>query len=141
MESEVKKQLVFDELKQLRFEVPNERMKYIEKGFTNDETHRYRQMKIDKKLEGLHRFLQINLAVRHSHLRETFVDYGPRVEAFWMRSGILPDDRLVSKRKGRKKELERIKIPEDILSRLEEKIWKLQDKCFQIQGAIHIPKY
>ena len=33
--------------------------------------------------------------VHHSHLRDTFVDHGSRVEAFWMRSGIMPDDRMV----------------------------------------------
>ena len=136
LESDVKKQLVFDELKQLKFEIPNERMKYVEKGFTNDETHKYKQLKIDKKLEGLHRFLQINLAVHHSHLRETFVDYGPRVEAFWLRSGILPDERMVRKRKGLRKELERRNVPKEKWSMPDEKIWRLEDFCFQIEGRI-----
>lgn len=141
MESDVKKQLVFDELKQLNFEIPNERMKYVEKGFTNDETHKYKQLKIDKKLEGLHRFLQINLAVHHSHLRETFVDYGSRVEAFWLRSGILPDERMVRKRKGLRKELERRNVPKEKWSMPDEKIWRLEDFCFQIEGRIYIPTW
>ena len=62
LESALKKQLIFDESKQLNFEVPNERIKYVESRFTNEETHNYKKKKIDKRLQGLHRFLQINLA-------------------------------------------------------------------------------
>jgi hypothetical protein len=62
LEAALKKQLVFDESKQLRFEVPNERIKYVESRFTNEETHHYKKKKIEKRLQGLHRFLQINLA-------------------------------------------------------------------------------
>ena len=96
---------MFDEMKRLKFEVSTEttRANY-------EDTHTYKEQKIRKKLQGLHRFLQINLAVKHSHLRDTFVDYGSRVEAFWMRSGFHPDERMVGKRKGLQKYREETKL-------------------------------
>jgi len=131
LESDLKKQLVFDEMKRLKFEVPTEKI------INNyEDTHAYKSMSIEKKLQGLHRFLQINLSVKHSHLRDTFVDYGSRVEAFWMRNGFLPDERMVAKRKGQKKMQEDKHIPKDKVDLMtDEKVWRLNDHCFQIQGS------
>ena len=62
LENDLKKQLAFDNRTVLKFEAPNSKLKYIERGFPNEETHQFKMKKIEKRLQGLHRFLHINLA-------------------------------------------------------------------------------
>ena len=92
-----------------------------------------KKMIIEKKLQQLHRFFQVNLAQKESYLRKVYVHHDARLEAFWMRSGLHPDYKMVAKRRGRQKLMDKKYVPEKFQVP-EEKIWKEQDNCFQIKG-------
>ena len=133
LEESFKNQLVFDEVKLLAFQTENERDMYTQSRAVVEHSHNYKMQKINKRLQGIHRFLQTNLATRHSHLRNAQVDYDSRVEAFWMRSGISPDSKMVRKRKIQQSYRQNNNRP---IQLTDDDVWKTHDSCFQIQGKM-----
>ena len=135
LEPFVKKHLLRQSQTESKVEVPRDKVMLNEFTPSNEETFAFQENKINKSLTSLHRLLHIHLAQRHPHLIGHSIDTDSRVEAFWMRGGFQPDDRMVSKRKGLKEFRERTNFPER-MQISEEKVWRLYDSCIQIKGNL-----
>ena len=95
LEEPLIKYLLHKESSILKIQVPGDRIDHHEQKKTEG-THAYK-FKLDAdRLNSLHRFLQVHLAPRYSHLRQTSVLKNARVDAFWMRGGIDPDKKMES---------------------------------------------
>ena len=116
----------------MKIQVPGDKIDHHEQKKTEG-THAYK-FKLDAdRLNSLHRFLQVHLAPRYSHLRQTSVLKNARVDAFWMRGGIDPDRKMVRKKEARREFLEENNFPQSF-QKSEEEDWAKHDFAFQIKN-------
>ena len=126
------KYLLHKESSRLHFQVPGDKVDHHE-AKKLEGTHAYQNKLDSDRLNSLHRFLQVHLAPRYSHLRETSVLKNARVDAFWMRGGFDPDMKMVRKRESFREFREEKNFPESFqLS--EEEDWKKYDFPMQIKS-------
>ena len=114
-------------------QVKNDQAKFSQAHGNFQETHNYHSAMIQTNLTSLHRLLHVHLAQRYPHLTspKTSTATLPRVDAFWMRSGMQPDMKMVKKRKAKNKYKEKRNYPEEDIK--EDEVWKEYDNCFQIK--------
>jgi len=140
LEPIVKRHLVLQSLTESGLQVKNDQAKFSQAHGNFQETHNYHSAMIQTNLTSLHRLLHVHLAQRYPHLTspKTSTATLPRVDAFWMRSGMQPDMKMVKKRKAKNKYKEKRNYPEEDIK--EDDVWKEYDNCFQIKGnhAIHM---
>jgi len=142
LEPIVKKHLLLQSQVEQAFQVPNDRAEFQEMGGNNMEAgrHSYIRKASEYKLQSLHRILHLHLSQNHPHLMQQTTGINPRVEAFWMRSGMQPDMRMVRKRRKLFEYKKKKRYPKDMLDEEEGKLWKEYDNALQIQGnhCLHV---
>ena len=131
----VKRHLVLQSLTESGLQVKNDQAKFSQAHGNFQETHNFHSAMIQTNLTSLHRLLHVHLAQRYPHLTspKTSTATLPRVDAFWMRSGMQPDMKMVKKRKAKNKYKEKRNYPEEDIK--EDEVWKEYDNCFQIKGT------
>ena len=143
LEPIVKKHLLLQSQVEQAFQVPNDRAEFQEMGGNNMEAgrHSYIRKASEYKLQSLHRILHLHLSQNHPHLMQQTTGINPRVEAFWMRSGMQPDMRMVRKRRKLFEYKKKKRYPKDMLDEEEGKLWKEYDNALQIQGTLFVKHF
>ena len=137
LEPIIKKHLLLQSQVEQGFQVPNDRAEFQQVGGNMADRHSYIRKGSDYKLQNLHRILHLHLSQNHPHLMQQTTAFDPRVEAFWMRSGMQPDMKMVRRRRGRLEYKRKKKYPKEMLDEDEDKMWQEYDNALQIKGTRH----
>ena len=134
LEPIVKKHLLLQSQVELGFQVPNDRAEFQQVGGNMEDRHSYTRKGSEYKLQSLHRILHLHLAQNHPHLMQQTTGINPRVEAFWMRSGMQPDMKMVKKRRKHLEYKRKKNYPKETLEKEKDKMWREYDNALQITG-------